>query len=204
MTQGLMRSAAPMSMSVDPTLHETLCFQSSKFKAGKSRQDTRGFLKLSQERLYSVEVNEINKYYATHKLKLYLNITYKNGSGRSNDDLCSESTVSQLSHSNLERVTFLISVSWESVNLTRGSEFSYQKRSHFLKFLNWIPIMQPNVGPKSPPWRGVSTKPPVNKSISSTWSYVLFSLSMMGRATSLLRSSKVIALVRLHRTLYSL
>jgi hypothetical protein len=45
---------------------------------------------------------------------------------------------------------------------------THQNRSHFLSCLNCIPIMQPNVGPTSPPCRGRSLMPPGNKSMSST------------------------------------
>ena len=45
---------------------------------------------------------------------------------------------------------------------------TYQNLSHFIVNRNWRPIIQPKVGPTTPPSSGVSTKPPVNKSISST------------------------------------
>ena len=44
MTQGEMRSAFPTSMLVDPTVHETRSFQSSKSMDGRERHGTRGFL----------------------------------------------------------------------------------------------------------------------------------------------------------------
>ena len=78
------------------------------------------------------------------------------------------STTSAFSQTILARVAFLISVSWDSVNLTAASEVSYQNLSHFLAFWNWIPMMQANVGPTRAPFRGTSLRPPVKRSISST------------------------------------
>ena len=75
---------------------------------------------------------------------------------------------SELSQIILAKVTFLISFNCGSVNLIKGFEVSCQKRSHFLKLSNWIPAIQPKVGPTDPPCNGYSDKPPVNKSISST------------------------------------
>ena len=72
-------------------------------------------------------------------------------------------TWSQLSHIIFDRVIFLISASWASVNLMSGLLFSYQNRSHFLKFRNWIPMMQAKVGPTRPPCSGVSARPPYFK-----------------------------------------
>lgn len=46
-TQGEMRSAFPTSMLVDPTVHETRSFHSSKSIDGKDRQGTRGFLTIN-------------------------------------------------------------------------------------------------------------------------------------------------------------
>ena len=53
-----------------------------------------------------------------------------------------------------------------SVNLE--FRITYQNLSHFLSLWNCIPMMHPNVGPISPPCKGVSLIPPENKSISST------------------------------------
>ena len=49
-----------------------------------------------------------------------------------------------------------------------GPGFSYQKRSPFLKFLNWVPMIQANVGPTIPPLMGFSDSPAGNRSMSST------------------------------------
>ena len=86
---------------------------------------------------------------------------FKKGSGISNIPLWTEDIWSQFSHINFDKVTFLISASWDSVNLVRGFPPSYQNLSHFLKLRNWIPIIQANVGPTKPPCKGVSAKPPV-------------------------------------------
>ena len=69
-------------------------------------------------------------------------------------------TSSQFSQMTFDNVILRISANWASVNLMRGLPFSYQKRSHFRKFLNWIPMIQAKVGPTRPPWRGVSARPP--------------------------------------------
>lgn len=45
---------------------------------------------------------------------------------------------------------------------------TYQNLSHFLSCLNCMAMMQANVGPTSPPCKGLSLIPPGNKSISST------------------------------------
>ena len=86
----------------------------------------------------------------------------RKGSGTSNMALWMCETWSQLSQVTLARLTFLISSSWASVNLMRGLPPSYQNLSHFLKFLNWIPMMQAKVGPTKPPCKGVSERPPEN------------------------------------------
>ena len=58
-------------------------------------------------------------------------------------------------------LVFRISSSCASVNLIRGLPPSYQNRSHFLRFLNWMPMIHANVGPTSPPCKGVSESAPV-------------------------------------------
>ena len=85
---------------------------------------------------------------------------FKKGSGISNMALWIFVTWSQLLHMTLDKVTLRISASCASVNRISGFPFSYQKRSHFRKFRNWIPIIQANVGPTSPPCKGVSASPP--------------------------------------------
>ena len=69
-------------------------------------------------------------------------------------------TSSQFSQMTFDNVILRISANCASVNLMRGFPFSYQKRSHFRKFLNWMPMIQAKVGPTRPPWRGVSARPP--------------------------------------------
>ena len=96
---------------------------------------------------------------------------FKNGSGISNMALWTLVTWSQLSQITLDKVILRISANWASVNLIRGLPFSYQNLSHFLRFLNWIPIMQANVGPTRPPWRGVSAKPPEIFKKKSFWNF---------------------------------
>jgi len=54
------------------------------------------------------------------------------------------------------------------VNADGGMLFSYQNRSPFFKIWNCWPRRQPNVGPTTAPLRGLSAKPPTNKSMSST------------------------------------
>ena len=85
---------------------------------------------------------------------------FKNGSGMSNMARWTLVTWSQLSQITFESVILRISASCASVNRIRGLPFSYQNRSHFRRFRNWIPIMQAKVGPTRPPWRGVSARPP--------------------------------------------
>ena len=79
-------------------------------------------------------------------------------------------TMSQFSQMILARVIFLICVSCASLKRMAASELSYQWRSHFFSFWNWIPMMQAKVGPTRAPWSGVSLRPPVKRSMSSTLS----------------------------------
>ena len=78
--------------------------------------------------------------------------------------------MSQFTQITLANVSFRISVSCASENLTEASELSYQNRSHFFNFWNWIPMMQAKVGPTKAPCNGVSESPPVKRSMSSTLS----------------------------------
>ena len=77
-------------------------------------------------------------------------------------------TMSQFSQMTLASVIFLISVSCASLNFVEASLLSYQNRSHFFSFWNWMPMMQAKVGPTRAPCRGVSLRPPVKRSMSST------------------------------------
>ena len=86
-----------------------------------------------------------------------------NDNDNNNNNNNNKCTWSQLSQRIFDRVIFRTSASWASVNLMSGLLFSYQNRSHFRRFRNWIPMMHANVGPTRPPWRGVSARPPFHK-----------------------------------------
>lgn len=73
---------------------------------------------------------------------------FRNGSGMSKSARWMFRTLSQLSQTTRPRLAFRISVSCASVNLRRGLSPSYQNRSHFRKFRNWIP--RNNIGLKIP------------------------------------------------------
>ena len=95
-------------------------------------------------------------------------LSFRNSWYWSKADFWILSTTSAFSQMILASVTFLNSVSWLSVKRTAASEVSYQNRSHFFSFWNWIPITQAKVGPTRAPFRGTSLRPPVNRSMSST------------------------------------
>ena len=137
--------------------------------SGKDRQGTLGFL----FRIFKSDMTIWEIGIIINCLHIFMrnSETYKNSCGWSNIDFWISPTISQFSQTTFDRVNFRISFSWASLKRVEAASFSYQCRSHFLSFWNWIPMIQANVGPTKAPCSGVSLKPPVKRSISSTLWY---------------------------------
>lgn len=160
--QGETSDEAPRAMVLPRTTQLALsCSRHGvKSRGGRERHGTRGFKKLC---------------------------------GRSKTERVTSPIVSEFSQRRRAKATLRISANWASVKRPAWLPFSYQKRSQrlqiksngkcldsteqicefhpilgYLKLRNWLPMTQAKVGPTKPPWSGVSVKPPVHKSMSST------------------------------------
>ena len=169
----------PNEMSSPFTRHwVTSSLQWLKSISGKDLHGTRGLLKGKDkiaENYLEIKISSFNFPMITKKNCLIRGQTYRNSWGWSKMDFWISPTMSQFSQTTFDRVNFRISFNWASLKRVDAASFSYQWRSHFLSFWNWIPMIQAKVGPTNAPCNGVSLKPPVNRSISSTLWYTYIS-----------------------------